>query len=139
MTAPDDEDPAIASLLEDAARLATAANEKLGEAMGVTDAPAETPASASLQRGVTRLSMPIANGSNPGRTAAFGPGSPRRSKSRICTPRKLGRQVGRLTGAASFMPWSARLEALYFVLVPPRREPREDARTDVAQRAEGDR
>jgi hypothetical protein len=33
----------------------------------------------------------------------------------------------------------ARLEALYFVLPPPRREPREDARTDVAQRAEGDR
>jgi hypothetical protein len=36
MTVPD-EDPAIASLLDEAARLATAANEKLGEALAIAE------------------------------------------------------------------------------------------------------
>src|ERR1700730_1946585 len=35
MTAPDDEDPAIASLLGDAARLAEGVNEKLDEALAI--------------------------------------------------------------------------------------------------------
>jgi hypothetical protein len=36
MTEPD-EDPAIATLLEEAAQLATAANEKLGEALAIAE------------------------------------------------------------------------------------------------------
>jgi hypothetical protein len=54
MTAPD-EDPAIATLLEEAAQLATAANEKLESALLLPS-----------KRGVTRLSTPIAIGSSRG-------------------------------------------------------------------------
>jgi hypothetical protein len=66
MTAPD-EDPAIASLLDEAARLAPAGNEKLGEALAIAEQ--------------TRRSMPISNGSSPGRTAPFAPASTWRRRS----------------------------------------------------------
>jgi hypothetical protein len=112
-----DENPAIASLLEDAATLATAANEKLGAALAI----AERDAAFNADR------------------QWFKSRPDRNYRARLAT----AQEVEDLHSSGAWPPgWVAdescfvyavvkhepggRLEALYFVLPPPRRELRED-------------
>jgi hypothetical protein len=112
-----DPDPAIASLLEDAARLATAANEKLGDALAI----AERDAAFNQDR------------------AWFKARPDRSFRARLATTQG----VEDLHSSGAWPPgWVADencfvyavvkheppawLEALYFILPPPKREPRED-------------
>jgi hypothetical protein len=86
MTEPD-EDPAIATLLEEAAQLATAANEKLETALAIAEqARRDAAFNADRQWFKSR-----------GRIVAIAPASPRSRRSRTCTAAAHGRRGGCLT------------------------------------------
>jgi hypothetical protein len=84
-----DEDPAIATLLDDAAELAAAANAKLGEALAIAEQ--------------TRRDA----GFNATPAAAITRASPPRKKSRTYTVAAHGRRAGRSIRPASFTPSSS--------------------------------
>jgi len=113
-------DPAIASLLEDAAQLATAANAKLDAALAIAE-PARRDAAFNADR------------------RWFKANSDRCYRARLDSPQ----EIEDLHTSGAWPPgWVAdercfvyavvkheppdRLDALYFVLPPPKREPRED-------------
>jgi|HubBroStandDraft_6_1064221.scaffolds.fasta_scaffold1911892_1 hypothetical protein len=115
-----DEDPAIATLLDDAAELAAAANAKLGEALAIAE---QTRRDAGFNADRQWFKQ------HPGRSY----------HSRLAT----AQEVEDLHSSGAWPPgWAidptcfvyavvkhgppAGLEALYFVLPPPKREPRED-------------
>jgi hypothetical protein len=86
MTEPD-EDPAIATLLEEAAQLATAANEKFETALAIAEqARRDAAFNADRQWFKSRR-----------RIVAIAPASPRIRRSRTCTAAAHGRRGGCLT------------------------------------------
>lgn len=110
----------IASLLDEAARLATAANEKLGEALAIAEQARRDAAFNEDRRW-------------------FKPRPDRNYRARLAT----AQEIEDLHASGAWPPgWEidescfvyailkheqpAGLEALYFVLPPPKREPRED-------------
>ena len=131
MNAPD-ENSMIASLLEDAARSAAAANEKLAEALAITE-QARRDAAFNADRQWFKARP----------AAASAPASPRRKRSTTCTVAAHGRRGGCLPRAASFTPSSSmsRAPGSKRSTLSCRRRGGSRGRTssDVAQPAEGDR